>query len=105
MDNTPAPLGTRAGAALAAVTTGAQILFHQRLQLLPRAVCTCSLLPLMGQGTFCCWWVQMQEFISDFPSTFLKAGSWGAEQSGILPQQKSRAELSHKDRSHMCVNS
>lgn len=41
----------------------------------------------------------------DFPSTFLKAGFRGAEQLGILPQQESRAELSHKDRSHMCVNS
>lgn len=41
--------------------------------------------------------------LTDFPSAFLKAGFWGAEQLGFLSQRESRAELSHKDRSHMCA--
>lgn len=32
--------------------------------------------------------------LADFPSAFLKAGFWGAEQLGFLPQQESRTELS-----------
>lgn len=81
----------QAGAALAAGTTGAQILLHQPLQSLPRAVGTCSVLALMGQGTFWCWWVQIQESMQI------------QQQLGFLPQQESRAELSHKDKSHMCA--
>lgn len=39
------------------LAAGAQILLQQPLQSLPRAVGTYSVLALMGQGTFCHWWV------------------------------------------------